>query len=183
MKNWISLAVLLASMTGLAAKDLKVEPGQKYLLLATTKTSTMQKELDEAATLGFRVVAGSPTSGTEMAVFLERVTEAPDLYRYQLLATTRTGTMEKELNEAGAKGFRLLPLTLIAKQGMFGGPEIVCLLEKAPNSTEKFRYRLLATTLTSTLQREVTRAKEDGYELLGMVSRDEHIVIMQKAGN
>ncbi|HEX8719679.1 MAG TPA: hypothetical protein VF736_03470 [Pyrinomonadaceae bacterium] len=33
---------------------LKIEPDQRYLLLATIKTSTMQRELDEAAAQGFR---------------------------------------------------------------------------------------------------------------------------------
>ena len=51
---------------------LKIEPDQRYLLLATVKTSTMQKELDEAAAQGFRVVTGSPTSTSEWAVLLER---------------------------------------------------------------------------------------------------------------
>ncbi len=183
MRRESVLAALL--LTGLLSAtdvmgEIKVDPGQKYLLLATQKTSTMQKELAEAAGMGFRVLAGSPTSGTEMAIFLERVTEQPSVFEYLLLATTRTGTMNKELNREGAKGFRLLPSTLIAKEQMFGGVEIVALLEKEPNSTKTYEYRLLATTLTSTLQKEVGEARQAGFELVGMVSRGEHIVIMEK---
>lgn len=184
MKNAIiglsCLAALVAGSLSAAGK-LKLEPDQKYLLLATKKTSTMQQELDEAASLGFRVLTGSPTSGTEMAIFLERVTEFPDVYTYKLLATNRTSTMHKELNEEGAKGFRLLPTTVIAKSQMFGGVEIVVLLEKAPNAEKKYEYRLLATSRTSTLQKEVTEAREAGFELVGMVSRGEHIVVMERS--
>ncbi len=115
MRRESVLAALL--LTGLLSAtavmgEIKVDPGQKYLLLATQKTSTMQKELAEAAGMGFRVLAGSPTSGTEMAIFLERVTEQPSVFEYLLLATTRTGTMNKELNREGAKGFRLLRVIL-----------------------------------------------------------------------
>ncbi len=94
---------------------------ERYLLLATKKTSTMQKELDEASAAGYRIVSGSPTSGSEMAVILEKVATPPDNYQYMLLATSKTSTMQKELQEAAAEGFRLLPSTMIAKNQMFGG--------------------------------------------------------------
>ena len=81
----------------------------------------MEEELAEAAALGFRIVTGSPTSGNEMALLLERVATPPDTYEYQLLATTRTSTMQEELAEAAAEGFRLLPRTMIAKRGRWTG--------------------------------------------------------------
>ncbi len=164
-----------------AVAQVKVDPEQRYLLLATRKTATMQKELDEAAALGFRVVVGSPTSGVEMAILLDRVATPPNTYKYKLLATTNTGTMQKELNQAAAEGYRLLPRTMIAKvEAMWGHPEIVVLLEREPNSNKRYDYKLLATTLTSTLQKEIIQALADGYVLAGMVSRGEHMVIMEK---
>ena len=63
---------------------------------------------------------------------------------------------------------------------MFGGVEIVCILERPPNIEKRYRYKLLATTRTGTLQREVTQAQDEGYVLIGMVSRGEHMVIMEK---
>ena len=121
------LAVLLVALAPVAYAQ-EIEPDQKYLLLATTKTSTMQKELDEAASQGFRVVVGSPTSGKEMALLLERVAQPPDIYTHKLLATNKTSTMQKELDEAAAEGFRLLPSTMIAKKtaaSRFFGGDIV----------------------------------------------------------
>jgi hypothetical protein len=151
-----------------------------YKLLATTRTSTMQKEMNEAADQGYRVVVGAPTSGSEMAVFLARegTVEAP--YKYKLLATTRTGTMQKELNEAADAGYRLIPSTMIAKAQLFGGVEIVLLMEKPPKVTLMYEYKLLATRLTSTLQKEVTEAKDAGFVIIGMVSRGEHMVILER---
>ena len=186
-KQFVPVLVVCAlfSLAGAPAlqAQVKVDAEQRYLLLATKKTATMQKELQEAAALGFRVLVGSPTSGTEMAVFLERVATPPDIYQYKLLATTRTGTMQKELNEMAADGYRLLPRTMISKVDITpfkGGQEIVVLLEKEPNSKRHYDYKLLATTLTSTLQKEVKEAMEAGYILAGMVSRGEHMVIMEK---
>ncbi|MEZ5345474.1 MAG: hypothetical protein R2681_07970 [Pyrinomonadaceae bacterium] len=152
----------------------------QYKLLATTKTSTMQKELDQASSQGYRIVAGSPTSGSEMAVFLSRDATAAEPYKYKLLATTRTSTMQKELNEMASAGYRLIPSTMIAKAQLLGSVEIVMIMELPPNTEKKYEYKLLATTRTSTLQKEVTEAKNAGFVLVGMVSRDEHMVVMER---
>ena len=177
----LAVALILAGYAG--AQKSKFDTEQQYLLLATKKKATMQKELDEVAALGYRVIVGSPTSGSEMAILLERVATPPNTYKYFLLATTRTGTMQRELNEMAVQGYRLLPRTMISKVDITpfkGGQEIVVLMEKEPNSKKFYHYRLLATTLTSTLQKEITETIKDGYTLAGMVSRGEHMVIMEK---
>lgn len=186
MRNRVLIFVLVTftfSLIGHAQKDKQNSENLQYKLLATTKTSTMQKEVEEAAQAGYRILVGAPTSGTEMAVFMSKdgTVEAP--YKYKLLATTRTGTMQKELNEAADGGFRLLPSTMIAKAQLFGGVEIVMLMERPPRVEKQYEYKLLATTLTSTLQKEVTEAKEAGFVIIGMVSRGEHMVVMERETN
>jgi len=175
--------LLFISCGAVFAQSKKGEEDLQYKLLATKKTSTMQKELDETAAKGYRILVGSPTSGTEMAIFLSREASAENPYKYKLLATTRTGTMQKELNEAAAEGYRLLPRTMIAKAQILVGIEIVVILEKPPVVEKLYDYKLLATTLTGTLQKEVTEAQAAGYVIVGMVSRDEHMVIMEKESN
>jgi hypothetical protein len=183
-KSIFASALLLLISCGICfGQAKKSEEDLQYKLLATTKTSTMQKELDETAGKGYRILVGSPTSGTEMAIFLSREASAEQPYQYKLLATTRTGTMQKELNEAAAGGFRLLPRTMIAKAQLLGGIEIVMILEKPPVVGKKYDYKLLATTLTGTLQKEVTDAQNAGYVIVGMVSRGEHMVIMEREVN
>jgi hypothetical protein len=142
----------------------------------------MQKEIDDVAAKGYRILVGSPTSSTEMAVFMSREGTVEQPYRYKLLATARTGTMQKELNDAAADGFRLIPSTMIAKAG-FVTVEIVMILERPPVVTKQYEYKLLATTLTSTLQKEVTEAQEAGFRIVGMVSRGEHMVVMERETN
>ena len=180
MKRTIFFITLATMVTAASADAIDIAADQQYLLLATTKSSTMQKELSEAADQGFRVAASSTTSGAEMVSFLERVASPPDVYRYQLLATTRTGTMQKELNEVAEQGFHLIPKSIIAKQQLVGGTEIVVLMERPPQATKGYEYKLLATSRTSTLQKEVREAQAAGFSIVGMVSRDEHMVVMER---
>ena len=42
---------------------------------------------------------------------------------------------------------------------------------------------LMATFKTSTLQTEMAQAVENGYEVVGMVSRDEHILILERSND
>ena len=83
------------------------------------------------------------------------------------------------MNQAGAEGFRFVPQTLLAKR-VFIGAELVALLERSPRTETRYEYKLLATNLTSTLEKEIVVAQSLGYDLVGMVSRGEHIVIMER---
>lgn len=175
-----SALILLISFASAAVAQNGKNDNPRYKLLATTKTSTMQKELDEISAQGYRILVGSPTSSAEMAVFLSLEATTAEPYKYKLLATTRTSTMQKELNELADGGFRLLPRTMIAKPQMFGSVEIVMIMEKPPRAKKQYEYKLLATSRTSTLQKEVTEAQEAGFVIVGMVSRDEHMVVMER---
>lgn len=178
--NFLSLLTVVICLVAstFAQSDAKDTP--EYKLLATTRTSTMQKEIDEVAAQGYRILVGSPTSGSEMAIFLSLEGTKEQQFSYKLLATTRTGTMNKELNESADGGFRLIPSTMIAKKGLLGGVEIVMIMERPPVVKTQYEYKLLATSRTSTLQKEVTEAKDAGYKIVGMVSRGEHMVVMER---
>jgi len=76
-----------------SAQNSQLDLTQRFLLLATTKTSTMQKELSQAAAAGYRVRAGSRTRGAEVTIIAEKVATPPAVYQYYVLATTRTSTM------------------------------------------------------------------------------------------
>jgi hypothetical protein len=88
-------------------------------------------------------------------------------FEYRLLATNRTTTMEKEMNDAAAEGYRFLEV--ISGETFFGGSEalVVMIRPKEDFSRGRFVYRLLATTKTSTMQRELQEAGDAGYEHRG----------------
>lgn len=105
----------------------------EYKLLATSKTSTMQKELQQAGNAGFEFkgqsVYSSTFGGKEVVVILERDIDAkPMQWEYKLLATKKTSTMQKELNEAGAEGFTFVGVTV--GDTLIGGKEVVSILRR-----------------------------------------------------
>lgn len=161
------MSCLLAVPSVGAAQD-----GNSFRVLATTRTSTMQKEMQDAGEAGYRFAAvmGGETAvgGKEVVVVMQRTGRATTRYDYRLLATTRTSTMQKEMQQAGDGGFRYVGQTVF--ESAFGGKEVVCILEREPSADQsvKYEYRLLATTKTSTLERELREAGESGFEVLGM---------------
>jgi hypothetical protein len=142
-----------------------------HRLLATNKTSTMEKELNEAAEAGFRyqAVMGGELAfgGKEVVVVMSRGEQRPGRFAYRLLATSKTSTMQKELQEAADEGFLYRGQTVFASA--FGGDEVVVILERDEDAVAgKSEYKLLATTKSSTLQKELQDAGAIGYELVGM---------------
>ena len=105
----------------------------KYLLLATQKTGTMQKELQEAGEEGFeykgQTVFKSTFGGKEVVCILERDMDAKaERWEYKLLATKKTGTMQKELSEVGDEGFEFVGVTVA--ETAFGGTEVVTITRR-----------------------------------------------------
>ncbi len=165
-------AVCAASAALPASAAAQAAPGVEHRVLATNKTSTMEKELNEAAELGFRykAVMGGDTAigGAEVVVVTAKNAAARSgRYSYKLLATNRTSTMEKELQAAADLGFEYVGQTIF--KSMFGGQEVVCILERdKDNSAAPPSYRLLATNRTGTMQRELNEIGAAGYEVVGL---------------
>jgi hypothetical protein len=164
----------------------------EFRVLATSKTSTMEKELNDAGEAGFRfhAVMGGDTAvgGNEVVTIVVRNGESKPRFSYKLLATTKTSTMEKELQEAGDAGYQYRGQTVF--KSAFGGEEVVCILERDKDADVRtFHYKLLATTKTSTLQKELQEAGAAGYELLGMtvaktaIGGKELVAITRRAGS
>src|SRR5688572_19692224 len=97
-------------------------------VFATSKTSTLEKELNEAADAGFRfaaVMGGETAIGGKEVVAVVTRNGAPRVggrFLYKLLATSKTSTMEKELREAAEAGFEYRDQTVF--ESLFGGQEV-----------------------------------------------------------
>ncbi len=160
---------LMVSLLGGVATRANAADAIDYRVLATSKTSTMEKELNDAAEQGFRFLAvmGGETAigGSEVVAVVG--TAAKGRYAYKLLATSKTSTMEKELQEASSAGFEYKGQTVF--KSVFGGEEVVCILERDKDApAQKYTYKLVATTKTSTLEKELKDIGQSGYEVLGM---------------
>lgn len=161
------------AVCALGAIPARAQDSFDYKLLATNKTSTMQKEMNEAAAAGFRFqgVMGGETSfgGSEAVVIMSRKrgNENKQRFKYLLLATNKTGTMQKELQAAGDEGFEYKGQTVF--KSTFGGQEVVCILERDVEATaERWEYKLLATKKTGTLQKELSEVGDQGFEFVGI---------------
>jgi hypothetical protein len=130
----------------------------------------MQKELDDAASAGFvfsAVMGGeSAFGGNEVVVIMSRDPGAPPAKRtYRLLATSKTSTMQKEMQRAADEGFVYRGQTVFKS---LAGEEVGILMERVPESDSRLEYRLLATAKTSTMQKELAEAGAAGFQLVGM---------------
>lgn len=149
------------------------DPRLEYRLLATNKTSTMQKEMNQAADAGFRFggVMGGETAfgGSEVVVVMHRdpANEQRERFQYRLFATNKTSTMQKEMQQAGDDGYEYKGQTVFGST--FGGREVVVILER-DREAEKlaWEYKLLATNKTATMQKELIEAGEAGFAFVGV---------------
>jgi hypothetical protein len=134
----------------------------------------MEKELNQAADAGYRMEkamgGGTAFGGSEVVVVMakSKSAAAKGRYAYKLLATNKTGTMQKELMEAGNEGFDYRDQTLF--DTAYGGTEVVVILEldrQRPNKI-RFEYKLLATNKTATMQKELQEAGDVGFKFVGV---------------
>jgi hypothetical protein len=163
-------AVALSIITGTAQP---APPRYDYRVLATSRTGTMEKEMNEAADAGylFAGMMGGQTSlgGKEVLVVMKKDATAikPAHRKYKLLATSRTGTMQKELQQAGDEGFVYCGVTVF--ESAFGGHEVSVILERDPESTgSRVEFKVLATSRTSTMQKELQQVGNEGFSFLGV---------------
>jgi hypothetical protein len=174
---WATLFVLVA-IVSIVAQEQKTAPEDKkpkiefeYKLLATNRTTTMEKEMNDAAAEGYRfleVISGDTFfGGSEALVVMVRPTEdfSRGRFAYRLLATTKTATMQKELQAAGDAGYEHRGQSVFKKTF---GTEVMVILERDNKMKPRlWDYKLLATKKTSTMQKEVMEAAAEGYQFVG----------------
>ncbi len=165
IKYLFCTALLLAS--SIYAKAQQFE----YKLLATNRVTTMEKEMNEAANEGYRfkqVISGETAfGGDETLVVMARESDSKHAARfdYKLLATSKTSTMQKELQAAGDAGFEHCGVSVFKKTL---GVEVVVILERDREvKPQLWDYKLLATKKTSTMQKEIKDAAAEGYQFVG----------------
>lgn len=162
----------LTAFLVLAAAPAALAQEVEYRLLATSKTSTMENEMNEAAERGFQFggVMGGDTAfgGKEVVVIMTKNSGvSPGRFRYRLLAAQRTSTMQREMQSAGNDGYLFRGQTVF--ETLFGGKEVVVILERDKDiPLAEWEYKLLATSKTSTMQKELSEAGSQGYEFIGM---------------
>ncbi len=163
MKARYIFPLLLACVVPLLGqKPLQIDASQRYLLLDTFKTSTLQRELDQASAAGFRVAFGDTAHNI---LILEKT---PERYQY------RVTNLSKEFDAAVAEGYAAVPTT-------FGSESNAVIMEKkadAPGGVHD--YHVIRTVRTKTLQKELNEGAAKGYELTALSSYMANTALMEK---
>lgn len=164
------------------AKEKKVnlsaaDYSRPYVLIATSKTSTLEKEIAEAVAHGYRLQSGS--AGDELVYLMERQDEKSPQADYLLLSTTKTETLEREMNQAATRGYRLHPLSLAGVYKSLSATfEAVAVMEK--RESPAVEYRVIGTARAGTFEKELTAAGEQGWELLATVRSGAFTAVLQR---
>ena len=165
-KSVLTTVLILGCFACVAAQETKPKTEFEYKLLATSRTTTMEKEMNEAAAEGYRfteVISGNTVfGGAETLVLMNRSksTHQKSRFEYKLLATKKTSTMQKELQAAGDAGFEH------CGQSVFESEVVVILQRDRQAKPQSWDYKLIATTKTSTMEKEVMEAAAEGYQFV-----------------
>jgi hypothetical protein len=134
------------------------EPQPEYKLATTAFTRNLQKDVTEASAGGYRAIAMTGLNG-QGAVLEKLPGETTTLASYELLATKKISTMEKEIADAAGRGFKVVAAT-------GAGHEILVLMESQPEGASKRDYKVISTSKTSTFEKEVNAAASQGYRIV-----------------
>jgi hypothetical protein len=137
-----------------------------YRFVATGKTSTLEKEIIQAAADGFRVIAAGI-----MSVVMERdPASSATPVDYRVAAMLRVNTAERELQAAGAEGFRIVVVPDHQKEGVF-------VLSRRSGTSERFEYQIVRVKAT-TANEVLLRAEAAGFRVVVLF---DDLVVFERA--
>jgi hypothetical protein len=149
-----------------------ITSSQEFRFISTTKTSTFEKELNDAAQQGFQFVRlAKAFNDTGLGGLLAREKEGAGVkYEYKTLATNKLSTMKKELEAAAAEGYEFRGITTENKIIPFTFPETIVIMERpVGESKRRFDYKFVSTQREKTTQKELDTAVSEGYTPVEMV--------------
>ena len=145
----------------------------------TDPSEVIEYQLNAAATGGYRIFLLSLG-----VVVFEKELESPGPFAYEVLVTLRAPTLQDELNEAAARGFRAVPTGFFLKPLTVQLLELAVVMERAADSSTLYEYLVLSTGRESTVEREIGDAAQLGYRVVSRGPREEqgsgHLVVLER---
>ena len=127
-----------------------------YRVVSTSKTSTLEKEVIQAASEGFRIIGWG-----YMTVVMERTSGETPPAEFKVIAATRLATAERELRQAGEEGYRLIATPDSAN-------ETICVVQRVRGSSERYNYMVAPLTEKEADER-MRSALSDRYGLAALI--------------
>jgi hypothetical protein len=177
------MVALAAGAPGAAALYEPRAAAGSVTLVASGNTGNLRQELQAAGGKGQCVLA---SDGIKEAVYaMEACASGSGPRSYEIVATTKTETLERELNAASARGFRLVPQSLLGiekRVPMMGSYnyETIAILEHTADALP-VTYRVLGTARLSTFEKELRTATADGFTLAAFtIGPKEVVAVLEK---
>jgi len=174
----LSIVLLSGQMAAgrLPWQDQPAAPTQEFLFIDTRDASTLEKELNSHAQLGWRLDRLPKSSMANSIGALLTRAESGKQYQYKVLATRRVSTIEKEFTQALAEGWEFRGLMsefnfedMMMMAFTHVGSETFMVLERESGEVKRrFEYRLLSAQRKKTIQQELDQAVAEGYIPLAM---------------
>jgi hypothetical protein len=132
-----------------------------YRIIATARTSTLQKELAEAAAAGFHVVGSG--FGYMTFVMARGPGSTPEPAEYRVIAMIRVATAARELEEAGNEGYQIAAMSE-------NGPEVVFVLHRQAGVPDPKASYQLVRLQEATASAVLTAAEAGNYRIAGLLN-------------
>jgi hypothetical protein len=162
-------------------------PGS-YRFVATSGEGAFLNELNQTASLGFRVVSEGIKAIVEGGTFGSQTTWLAVLVKHEDAPRTKysvvKGTTEGEVALADSPKAGQALVGILGRQGMVAANTLLFFEDSSggvPPPSEQREYRIVATARTSALQNDLTKAAAEGFRVVGAGS-GHMTVVMARAG-
>lgn len=173
------LLLLLFSSPALYAQSTDAEA--TYLFINTQASGTLEKELNQQAAQGWRLLLLPKGYGSDSMGALLGKAEDEKKYEYKVLAAKRIGTLENEFKDAVKQGFDYRGV--ITTERILVGGETLLVLERTQGQTlAQNEYVFLNTKKEATLEKEMETAVSQGYVPVGFTRTEDRSVKQQMFG-
>jgi len=177
------------SFRTVAAQEPKPYAPPPYRLIQVIADSTLLGEINVAAGSGYRLASVAPASGGTSVAVLERADGPEATYAYVMFTGKGDAVLQQQLNDSGAKGFRLVSRDIVGDLWDRSHPRsAVVWMEKVAGPLRKFDYEVIAfgpkmamkaslnpklwadTNPLDYVKPEIQRATDRGYRLVWVLS-------------
>ena len=120
----------------------------------------VESRLNELAGQGFRVVDFRVTGNKSADVTMQKTASPPQTHRYLVVHALLTGNVQKNMNQAGAEGYRLVRHTV----AMLGG--LTLIMEKSPGDAAKYEYHVNSSMRGSSAEKHLIEDQQSGFVMV-----------------